>query len=555
MPFATEIYHGGTILTVDSRFSRVHAMAVRDGIILGVGSMEEMLAFAGPQTRMIDLQGRTMLPGFYDGHSHFMRAGQHYLYYLDLSCWPIGPITSLEQAADKLKKHASSTAPGEWIIATGYDETALKEQRHFTLEELDGLCPRNPLYIRHISGHIALVNSLALSIAGIGEDTADPPGARFTRDVQGRLTGKLEEPPAMNMVLDAAPPMSLDKWLQAAAHASRMYLAKGITTAHDGGVTTEMWDAYMEANRRGMVKNRVQLLPKHGKGGMDFGRLPFSTPGAPLTKDGMLSLGAVKLFQDGSIQAYTAFLSTPYHKVIYDELDDGWRGFAARSREELADIVTAYHRKGWQVAIHGNGDDAIEDILCAFEAAQKAYPRHDARHVVIHCQTVREDQLDRMRRLGVIASFFVLHTYYWGDRHRDIFLGEARASRIDPLNSALKRGITFTLHNDTMVTPIDALLSVWSAVTRQTAHGNVLGPGQCISVEDALRAVTIWGAVQHHEESIKGSLEPGKFADMVILDQDPTRIDPSTIRRIPIAATIVGGRLVYGSLDQQRNSL
>ena len=175
--------------------------------------------------------------------------------------------------------------------------------------------------------------------------------------------------------------------------------------------------------------------------------------------------------------------------------------------------------------------------------------------VIVPVGTMLAFNPNRMRRLGVIASFFVLHTYYWGDRHRDIFLGEARASRIDPLSSALKRGITFTLHNDTMVTPIDALLSVWSAVTRQTAHGNVLGPGQCISVEDALRAVTIWGAVQHHEESIKGSLEPGKFADMVILDQDPTRIAPSTIRHIPIAATIVGGRLVYGSLDQQRNSL
>ena len=549
MPFATEIYHGGTILTVDSRFSRVQAMAVREGVILEVGNMEDVLPFAGPQTAMIDLKGRTMLPGFYDGHSHFIRAGQHYLYYLDLSCWPIGPISTLKEAMDKVREHARSVEPGEWIVATGFDETAIAEKRHFTLQELDELCPNNPLYIRHISGHLALANSLALERAGIDENTLDPPGAHFTKDRQGRLTGKLEEPPAMNRVLDASPPMTMEKWLRSASFASKMYLAKGITTAHDGGVTSEMWDAYMEANRRGMLKNRVQLLPKHGKGGMDFDRLPCTAPGTPLTMDGMLSLGAVKIFQDGSIQAHTAYLSTPYHSVIYDELDRDCRGFAARSREELADIVTAYHRKGWQIAIHGNGDDAIEDILCAFEAAQKAYPRHDARHVIIHCQTVRDDQLDRMRRLGVLASFFVLHTYYWGSRHRRIFLGEERASRIDPLRSALNRGITFTLHNDTMVTPIDALLSVWSAVNRLTAEGDVLGPDQRISVEDALRAVTIWGAVQHHEENIKGSLEPGKLADMVVLAQDPTKIDPAGIRDIGIAATIVGGRLVYGSLS------
>ena len=190
----------------------------------------------------------------------------------------------------------------------------------------------------------------------------------------------------------------------------------------------------------------------------------------------------------------------------------------------------------------------IEDILNAFEEAQKAYPRANARHIIIHCQTVREDQLDLIERLGVVPSFFTVHTYYWGDRHRDIFLGKARASRIDPLRSALKRGIPFTSHNDTSVTPMDPLLSVWSAVNRLTGSGKVLGEDQTVSVLDALKSVTIWGAYQFHEERMKGSLEPGKLADMVILGENPLEIAPERIRDIPILATLVGNRLVYGSL-------
>lgn len=302
----------------------------------------------------------------------------------------------------------------------------------------------------------------------------------------------------------------------------------------------------MTAHKRGMLKNRVQLLPKHGW--FDFSLAPTVQCGTPLTKDGLLSMGAVKLFQDGSLQGYTGYLSNPYHSLP-DAISDGsWRGYPIYNPRELVNIVTRYHEEGWQVAIHGNGDAGIEDILNAFEEAQKAYPRANARHIIIHCQTVREDQLDRIERLGVVPSFFTVHTYYWGDRHRDIFLGKARASRIDPLRSALKRGIPFTSHNDTSVTPMDPLLSVWSAVNRLTGSGKVLGEDQTVSVLDALKSVTIWGAYQFHEERMKGSLEPGKLADMVILGENPLEIAPERIRDIPILATLVGNRLVYGSL-------
>ena len=323
-------------------------------------------------------------------------------------------------------------------------------------------------------------------------------------------------------------------------------MAKGVTTAHDGGVTTAMWQNYMTAHARGMLRNRVQLLPKHGQ--YDFSLAPTSRCGAPLTPDGMLSMGAVKLFQDGSLQGYTGYLTNPYHVQQAGGGDDLWRGYAIYPLHGLIEIVTGYHRKGWQVAIHGNGDAGIDDILTAYEAAQKDYPRTDARHLVIHCQTAREDQLDRIARLGVVPSFFAVHTYYWGDRHRDIFLGEDRAARIDPLRSALLRHIPFTCHNDTSVTPIDPLLSVWSAVNRLTSSGKVLGPAQRIPVLDALKSITIWGAYQFHEERTKGSLEPGKLADMVVLGENPLTVAPETLKDLPITATIVGNRLVYGSL-------
>ena len=547
MHYATHIYRNGVILTMDSRCSVVSSLAVRGETILAVGSEAETAPFRGPETRLVDLGGRFMMPGLYDCHSHFMRAGMYNRYYLDVNSHPIGTVRTLDDIRRKVREALADLPAGEWLLCAGFDDTAVAEARHFTLAELDELAPDHPLFLRHISGHLALCNSRAFEAAGIGDGTLNPAGGVYKRDAAGRLTGLVEEPAAMDAVLEASPQMTGEKWLGALERATDDYVAKGVTTAHDGGVTTAMWKNYMEAHRRGMLKNRVQLLPKHGL--FDFSLAPTVRCGAPLTGDGLLSMGAVKLFQDGSLQGYTGYLSNPYHRPPEGVPDaDLWRGYPIRDRERLIDLVCGYHRKGWQVAVHGNGDACIDDILAAFEAAQKAYPRVDARHIVIHCQTVREDQLDRIERLGVIPSFFTVHTYYWGDRHRDIFLGPERAARISPLRSALKRGIRFTSHNDTAVTPMDPLLSVWSSVNRLTGSGKVLGANQTIPVLDALKSVTIWGAYQFHEERSKGSLEPGKLADMVVLGENPLEIAPERIRDIPIVATLVGNRLVYGSL-------
>ena len=257
-------------------------------------------------------------------------------------------------------------------------------------------------------------------------------------------------------------------------------------------------------------------------------------------------LGAAKLLADGSIQGYTGYLSQPYHVPPGD--DPAYRGYPRMPREELIEKVARRHAAGWQVAVHGNGDAAIDDILDAFEHAQRQHPRADARHVVIHAQMAREDQLDRMKALGVIPSFFSLHTYYWGDRHREVFMGPERAARMSPARSALDRGLRFTLHCDSPVVPMEPLRLVWAAVNRRSTSGASIGDAQRIPPLAALRAVTIDAAWQHFEEHEKGSLEPGKLADLVILSESPLE-HPERIDRIRVLETILGGRVVYRASD------
>ena len=540
MASATHVYRNGTILTMDSGGSQAQALAVRGETILAVGSDAEIMALADQHTVVTDLRGRTMLPGFIDGHSHFVSAGLMAATQLDLSSPPVGGV--------KIRAKAAETPKGEWILGFGYDDTGLEDKRHPLASDIDEVAPEHPVLLRHVSGHLSSCNSLALAKANYTKDTPDPVGGVIRRDEHGNPNGVLEEPPAREPVFRHIPAPTEADWMEVIKAACAAYTAKGVTTAQDGFTATGDWGALKRAHELGLLRNRVQILP--GVSRMDINTFNTHVSGTQLTADGKISLGAAKLLADGSLQCYTGYLSNPYHKVIYD-LPDGpmWRGYPMEPEQQFIEKVVGLHRQGWQLAIHGNGDDAIQMILNAYEEAQKRYPRADARHIVIHCQTVREDQLDRIKRLGVVPSFFVVHTYFWGDRHYEMFLGQDRAERISPLRSALKRGIPFSNHNDTFVTPIDPLLSVWSAVNRLTSSGQVLGEEYTISVMDALRSVTSWAAYQACEETSKGSLEPGKLADMVVLGDNPLAVDKKAIRDIPVLATIVGNELVYGSLE------
>ena len=542
----TTVYHHGCIQTMDSRASTTTAVAERGGRIVALGAEAE--ALAGPGVERVDLAGRTLLPGFIDGHSHFSTAGLMMATQIDLSPPPMGTTRNFADICERLRQKAAETPRGGWILGYGYDDTALEEKRHPRAKDLDAAAPEHNVLLRHVSGHLSTCNSQALKTAGYTRDMPDPPGGVIRRDPDGNPDGVLEEPPARERLFAHLPPVGPDDWRLALRTACDMYAAKGVTTAQDGFTDQTIWDALFASHAAGDLKIRVQVLP--GVGRMSFGAIPTSRAGTPLTPDSMLTLGAAKLLADGSLQCYTGYLSNPYHKLLPGiPYGPEWRGYPIHTEAELNETVLGLHLQGWQIAIHGNGDDAIQMILNAYELAQKTYPRHDARHFIIHCQTAREDQLDRMARLGVGASFFVVHTWYWGDRHWEIFLGEDRARRIDPLRSALNRRIPFSLHNDTFVTPIDPLLSVWSAVTRKSAGGRVLGAEQTISSLAALRAVTSDAAWLAHEETQKGSIEPGKLADFVILEKNPLEVAPEDIRHIGIVATIVGGKTVFGSMD------
>jgi predicted amidohydrolase YtcJ len=257
----------------------------------------------------------------------------------------------------------------------------------------------------------------------------------------------------------------------------------------------------------------------------------------------LLKVGAIKLAQDGSIQGYTGFLSRPYFKPKDD--DEDYRGYSLRSRDSLISRVVEWHSAGYQIAVHGNGDQAIDHILDAFAAAQRAMPRPDARHRIEHCQTARDDQLDRMKELGVTPSFFVGHVYYWGDRHREIFLGPDRAARISPLAATAARGIVFTVHDDTPVTPVNPLQLIWVSVNRKTTGGRTMGPDQRVSAEQALRAVTSDASWQNFEERDKGTLEVGKLADFCVLDDNPLTVTPAQLRELRVVRTVVGGKTIY----------
>ncbi|MEO7653955.1 MAG: amidohydrolase, partial [Bryobacteraceae bacterium] len=446
---------------------------------------------------------------------------------VDLNSPPIGAMHSIAGIVEALKKKAASTPEGSWVVGRGYDDTLLADKRHPNRYDLDKVSTRHPIWVVHISGHLGAANSRALAIANITAKTPKPEGGVIRKDPRsGVPDGVLEE--AGGMVTRHIPPLTAEQRQASIRRAAEVYLARGVTTAVIAGAAQQALDDLYRAERAGELPLRV----------VAFGS------GSPLTgtSSEMIRISGVKFWQDGSIQGNTGYLEKPYHTPVGDA---SYRGYARRSRAELAARVKELHRAGYQIAIHGNGDAAIDDIISAYADALKETPRSDARHHIEHCQTVREDQLDAIKELGITPSFFSGHVYYWGDRHRDIFLGPQRAARISPLASAQRRGIPFTLHDDTPVTPVNPLLLVWGAVTRITRDGKLLGPGQRISAMQAMRAVTRDAAWQNFEEKHKGSIEPGKLADLVILTANPLTVTPPEIRDIGVVETIVGGKTAW----------
>jgi predicted amidohydrolase YtcJ len=528
------VYLNGIVITMDSTESIAEAVALKDGKIIDVGKTKDIKALAGKDTTVVDLDGKTLLPGFYDAHSHFPSIGIATLYRVDLNSPPIGNIKDMDGIIAALKAKAEEMPEGEWIGGRGYDDTLIAEKRHPTRWDLDKASTKHPIWISHISGHLGVANSKALKMARVTKETPQPEGGVIRMDPETREpNGVFEEGPAMSKVSRLIPAITDEQWLEGLKYAVKDYAEEGVTTVVIAGGGKQSVERLMKASEMGLLPLRVISMANRA----------FQESLPPDFNTDMLKVGAVKMYQDGSIQGYTGYLSKPYHVPFMG--DESYLGYPIRSREKLTEMVKAAHKAGFQVAIHGNGDAAIDDILYAFQEAQKEFPREDCRHRIEHCQMVREEQLDLIKEMGVTPSYFVSHTYYWGDRHRDIFMGPERAFRMSPLYSSLDRGIKFTIHCDTPVTPMDPLLAVWAGVNRISTGGNIIGPEQRVKPIEALRAVTSYAAWQNFEEDIKGSIEKGKFADFVILADNPLEIDPVKIKDIEVLETIVGGKTVF----------
>jgi predicted amidohydrolase YtcJ len=533
-----QVFINGEVLTMDAENRVAQALSVRSDRIEMLGTNEQIMALVSDQTEVIDLAGRTLMPGFIDAHGHFPGSALNTVA-VDLNSPPIGGMTDIPGLLDALRVRAATLPAGEWVAGFGYDDTLLAEGRHPTRAELDSVSSEHPVAILHISAHMVVANSAALEQAGIGADTPDPEGGVIAREPGSRTpSGLLEETarlPVMAQMLDLGP---LD-FLGMVSAAVREYAEYGVTTAQAGGVAPEMARGFKLASFLGLLPLRLVVFPMQD----DFGDAILAGEFDPEDYSSkQIQVGPVKIVADGSIQGFTGYLTRPYHTPFQSDAD--YRGYPAVLRERLFEQINALHSAGYQIAVHGNGDASIDDILDAFEAAQAAHPVADPRLILIHAQMAREDQLERMAKLGVTPSFFAAHTWFWGDRHRDLFLGPDRAAQISPAAWAQAAGLRFTSHMDTPVTPMRPLQAVWSLVHRQTLGGEILGPEQRVDTMTALRAVTIDAAWQVFQEDNRGSLEPGKYADLVLLNGSPLR-DSLNMRELQVDATWVGGALIY----------
>lgn len=543
---ADAIYINANIITMNDAQPRAEALAVKDGKVLAVGSRTEAEAHKGPSTRVVDVEGKTITPGFIDGHGHLSGVGLSAAG-ANLLSPPDGRVTSIPELQQTMRDYInSSSVPKTYGIAfgTGYDDSQLAEQRHPTRDELDAISTDIPIYVGHQSGHLGVVNSKALEELGITAATPDPDGGVFRRrEGSNEPNGVLEENANMMAIGKLIMPhLGPEQALATTVEGLKTYTRFGYTTAQDGGSTPELVAGYIKAaEERKLTIDVVSYVYAQTIRPTDtFMQGPYY---GRQYKD-RYRIAGIKLNLDGSPQGKTAWLTKPYFKPPEGQ-DPSYRGYQNMPDEKVVGYVEEAYKNGWQVLAHVNGDAAMDQYLNAVADVSKRNPGTDRRSVAIHSQTAREDQLDRMKELGIMPSFYAAHTFYWGDWHRDSVLGPERAANISPTGWALARGMIFTTHADAPVIPPDALRILWATVNRVTRSGKVLGPDQRVTPEVGLKALTIWGAYQHFEEDRKGSLEPGKLADMVVLSDDPLKVDPMKIADIKVLETIKEGTTVY----------
>lgn len=525
----------GRVYTADAAGARASAVGVVGDRIAVVGSDEDVLR-ALPDAERLDLGGRTVLPGFIDAHNHFLATGES-LGWVDVRYPGVG---SVEDLVARIAEAAERTPPGTWIRAFGFDHA--KYEREPTRFDLDRAAPAHPVAVLHVSGHHVLVNTRVLEAAGVDDDTPDPEGGRLVRDERGRATGlfldaacQLVQPVAVDIGSHGpnfhteAP---LPELVEAVERAGRAYLAAGLTTVCDAQVTARELGAYREARRLGRLPVRTVCMP------LSHQLEAYASIGlAGPFGDERLWIGPLKLYADGSLIGGTAAFTEPY----------GERGEFAGSLyhepEELERLIVRAHALGWRVGVHTQGDRAMELVVSAFEAAQREHPREDARFRIEHAGYPTPEQLRRMAALGVITVNQPRYLYDSGDEFLRR-LGE-RAHRLQPLREELELGMHVVLSSDSDVASYRPLDTIAAAVSRRTLAGRPIGADQALTVEEAIRAHTIEAAYAIGAEDRLGSIEPGKLADLVVLDEDPFAVPVERIPGIPVRMTLLAGERVF----------
>ncbi|MEM6638188.1 MAG: amidohydrolase [Pseudomonadota bacterium] len=538
---ADTIYTGGPILTIDDTAPSAEAVAVKDGRIMAVGDLAGIAAYQGDETAVFDLNGRAMLPGFVDSHGHVLMGGIQALS-ANLLARPDGDVSDIATLQAELRSWAETNAEAveriNLIVGFGYDNAQLAELRHPTRQDLDAVSADVPVIIVHQSGHIGVANSKALENAGITEASTDPPGGVIQRDETGAPNGVLEEYAFFAAIVPLLGGLGEEGLLQFGRAGSALWARFGYTTGQDGRSTAEVVDVLKQLGANGELPIDIVAYPDV------LEARDYIEANASRSYASRVRVGGCKLTIDGSPQGFTALRDRPYYNPV-GNYPAGYAGYAAISMEQLQSAVNWCYENGHQILVHSNGEGASDMLIAALGEAQATYGDPGNRPVLIHGQFLREDQVDAFKRLGVFPSLFPMHTFYWGDWHRDHTVGPVNADNISPTGWLLQRDMMFGSHHDAPVAFPDSMRILSATVTRRTRSGDILGPHQRVDVLTALKAMTLWPAWQHFEENDKGSIEVGKIADFVILSDDPTAVDPETLADLDVLVTIKEDVVIY----------
>jgi len=542
-PTAERIFRGGPIVTVNRARPAAEAVAVAGGRIVAVGDEADVMRLAKPTTELVDLAGRTLVPGFIDGHSHFFCCVDVQVQALCASP-PAGPCTSVADVIAQLKKlqERRRIGPGAFVIGYGYDPDLLAERRPPTRRELDAAFPDNPVFIIHVSGHGAMLNSKALARFNVTAATPTPAGGVIGREPGSQEpTGLLFET-AFLPIFSQIPSPPPDEQIALLEAGQQLYVRAGITTAQEGATNKQQLDLLRIAADRGLLDIDVVALPFVTEIDAIFGGRP---PFTETDYKKRLRIGGVKIVADGSPQGKTAFFTTPYLTGGPAGQQD-WRGEPSMPQAELNQLVKRIYDGGAQLFVHCNGDAAIDALLEAHRFAAGDDPSRDRRTVAVHAQFIRRDQLEKFRAWSITPSFFTLHCFFFGDTHV-ANRGRTQADFISPFRSARTLGLRCTNHTDFNVSPLDQLFTIHTAVNRTSRSGSVIGTDERATALEALEAITIDGARQYREDHLKGSIEVGKLADLVILSGNPLTAEPTAIQDIRVVETIKEGRTIHAA--------